>query len=170
MEIPNNRKKGIKLGQCQPGTGNHKNKVNLNHDINATIAPTLDPEAPHEVLKIATWNTQSFSREKMAEYERLIKCHDIALFQEVHKPTVRNQKIFNLKINEDIYISPGTNHRAGVAIYINTRNPNIKVIPNSLRIDREGRIIAIQISWFNRIYNLVSIYAPVSDDKVRVNL
>ena len=102
------------------------------------------------MLKIATWNTQSFCREKMAAiHERLIKCYDIAFLQEVHNPTTRTQKIFNFKINEDIYISPGTNHKAGVAIYINTMNPNIKVIPNSLRIDLEGRIISIQISWFN---------------------
>ena len=146
----------------------NKTTLKLNHDLNATTAPVLDPEAPHEVLKIATWNTQSFSREKMAAiHERLIKCYDIALLQEVHNPTTRTQKIFNFNVNEDIYISPGTNHKAGVAIFINTTNPNIKVIPNSLRIDMEGRIIAIQISWFNHTYNLVSIYAPVSDDKSR---
>ena len=143
-------------------------KHKMTYDLDATIAPTIDPEAPHEMLRIATWNTQSFCREKMAAiHERLIKCYDIALLQEVHHPITRTQKIFNFKINEDIYISLGTNHRAGVAIYINTMNPNIKVIPNSLRIDLEGRIISIQISWFNHTYNLVSIYAPASDDKSR---
>lgn len=147
---------------------NNKATQTLNHDLNAMIAPVIDPEAPYEVLKVATWNTQSFSREKMAAiHERLIKCYDVALLQEVHNPTAKTQKIFNFKINEDIYISPGTNHKAGVAIYINTMNPNIKVIPNSLRIDQEGRIISIQISWFNHNYTLVSIYAPVNDDKSR---
>ena len=102
-----------------------------------------------------------------AIHERLIKCYDIALLQEVHNPKTRTNRIFNFNINEDIYISPGTNHRAGVAIYINTMNPNIKVIPNSLRIDLEGRIISVQISWFNHTYNLVSLYAPVSDDNAR---
>ena len=54
---------------------NKENAIIFNHDLNATIAPTLDPEAPHEVLKIATWNTRSFNREKMAAiHERLIKC------------------------------------------------------------------------------------------------
>ena len=132
------------------------------------MAPVIDPEAPHEVLKVATWNTQSFSREKMAAiHERLIKCYDIALLQEVHNPTASAQKIFNFKVNEDIYISPGTNHKAGVAIYINTMNPNIKVIPNSLQMDLEGRVISIQISWFNHLYNLVSMYAPANEDGAR---
>ena len=148
-----------------------RNILELKHDLNATIAPTIDPEAPHEVLKMATWNTQSFCREKMAAiHERLIKYYDIAFLQEVHNPTIRTQNIFNFKVNEDIHISPGTNHKAGVAIYINPMNPKIKVIPNSLRIDQEGRIISIQISWFNHIYNLVSIYAPVNDDKSRANI
>ena len=77
------------------------------------------------------------------------------------------QRVFNFKVNEDIFISPGTNHKAGVAIYINTMNPNIKVIPNSLQIDQEGRIISIQISWFNHTLNLVSMYAPANEDGAR---
>ena len=149
-------------------SGKETLKHGLNHDLDATATSPLDPEAPHEVLKVATWNTQSFSREKMAAiHERLIKCYDIALLQEVHNPTASAQKIFNFKVNEDIFISPGTNHKAGVAIYINTMNPNIKVIPNSLQMDLEGRIISIQISWFNHLYNLVSMYAPANEDGAR---
>lgn len=125
------------------------NMQTLSYDLNATIAPAIDPEAPHEVLRIATWNTRSFNREKMASiHERLIKCYDIALLQEVHNPTTHTQKIFNFKVNEDIYISPGTNHKAGVAIFINAANTNIKVLPNSYRTDLEGRIVSIQISSF----------------------
>ena len=140
----------------------------LQNDLDATIAPVLDPEAPHEILRVATWNTRSFNREKMAAiHERLSKCYDIALLQEVHNPTVHNHTVFNFKVNEDIFVSPGTNHKAGVAIYINTMNPNIKVIPNSLQMDLEGRIISIQISWFNHLYNLVSIYAPANEDGAR---
>ena len=30
---------------------NNKTTRTLNHDLNATIAPIIDPEAPHEVLK-----------------------------------------------------------------------------------------------------------------------
>jgi hypothetical protein len=86
----------------------------------------------------------------------------------VHKPTIRNNKIFNLKVNEEIFISPGTGHKAGVAIYINGMNPNIKVLPNSLRIDLEGMIVSIQISWFKHRYSLVSIYAPANEDGARV--
>ena len=128
----------------------------------------LDPEAPHEILRVATWNTRSFNREKMAAiHERLIKCYDIALLQEVHNPTAHNCKVFNFKVGEEIFVSPGTNHKAGVAIYINPMNSNIKVIPTSYRIDLEGRVVSIQISWFNRTYNLVSIYAPASDDETR---
>ena len=149
-------------------SNNVNNQCELNHDLNATIAPAIDPEAPHEVLKIATWNTQSFSREKMAAiHERLNQMLRHCILTRSAQPNNKTQKIFNFNLNEDIFISPGTNHKAGVAIYINTMNPNIKVISNTLRIDLEGRIISIQISWFNHSYNLVSIYAPVTDDKSR---
>ena len=145
-----------------------KKVFNLEYDLSATAAPVLDPEAPHEVLRVATWNTRSFNREKMADiHERLIKCYDIALLQEVHNPTIHTQRVFNFKVDEDIFISPGTNHKAGVAIFINTTNPNIKVTPNSLQIDPEGRIVSIQISWFNHLYNLVSLYAPANEDGAR---
>ena len=67
-----------------------KETIKLNHDLDATIAPVLDPEAPHEVLRVATWNTRSFNREKAADiHERLIRCYDIALLQEVHNPTTQ---------------------------------------------------------------------------------
>jgi hypothetical protein len=128
----------------------------------------LDPEAPHEILRVATWNTRSFNRDKAADiHERLSRCYDIALLQEVHIPTVHTKRLFNFKINEDIFISPGSSHKAGVAIYINTMNPNIKVDCTSLQMDLEGRIISIQISWFNHLYNLVSIYAPANEDGTR---
>ena len=145
-----------------------KNVQTFKYDLDATIAPVIDPEAPHELLRVATWNTRSFNREKMAAiHERLIKCYDIALLQEVHNPTAHNCKVFNFKVGEEVFVSPGTNHKAGVAIYINPMNSNIKVIPTSYRIDLEGRVVSIQISWFNRTYNLVSIYAPASDDEAR---
>src|ERR1700679_3234993 len=68
-------------------SGNNKTTQTLNYDLNATIAQAIDMGAPHEVLKKATWNTQSFCREKMAAiHERLIKCYDIAFLQEVHHP------------------------------------------------------------------------------------
>ena len=145
-----------------------KNAFSLKYDLDATIAPTLDPEAPHEVLRVATWNTRSFNREKMAAiHERLIKCYDIAFLQEVHNPTAHNSKVFNFKVNEEIFVSPGTNHKARTAIFINAMNSSIKVTPHSLKIDLEGRVVSIQISWFNRNYNLVSIYAPANDDESR---
>ena len=149
-------------------SGSEKPKHRLNHDLDATVVPPLDPEVPHEVLRVATWNTRSFNREKMAAiHERLSRCYDIALLQEVHNPTIHSQRVFNFKVNEDIFISPGTSHKAGVAIYINTANTNIKVDHNSLQMDLEGRIISIQISWFNHLYNLVSRYAPANEDGER---
>ena len=81
--------------------------------------------------------------------------------------TTNAQKLFGFNLNEDIFINPGTSHKAGVAIYINTMNPNLKVISNTLRIDLKGRVISIQISWFNHRYNLISIYAPANEDESR---
>ena len=86
-----------------------RNICTLSHDLDATIAPVLDPEAPHELLRVATWNTRSFNRDKAADiHERLSRCYDIALLQEVHNPTTHTQRVFNFKVNEDIFISPGT--------------------------------------------------------------
>ena len=57
-----------------------RNTCTLSHDFDATIAPVLDPEAPHELLRVATWNTRSFNRNKAADiHERLSRCYDIAL-------------------------------------------------------------------------------------------
>ena len=145
-----------------------KNRQSLAYDLDAIITPAIDPEAPHELLRVATWNTRSFNRDKAADiHERLSRCYDIALLQEVHNPTAYTKRVFNFKVNEDIFISPGSSHKAGVAIYINTMNPNIKVNYTSLQMDLEGRIISIQISWFNHLYNLVSIYAPANEDGTR---
>ena len=91
--------------------------VTLEHDLNATMTPAIDPKAFHKVFKVACM--KRVEDEWSARME-VIVCTNVMTLCICKKCTIQHQmhKSFLVLMN-DTLINPGTNHKAGVVIYIN---------------------------------------------------
>ena len=114
-------------------------------------------------IKIASFNCRglkdNFKRRDIFNWLKKSK-YDLILIQETHSG-LRVENRWKAEWGCDVYFSHGTNNSRGVAILLrNTFQYKVKCV----KVDDDGRICLLKITFDERDYIVASIYGPNVDD------